>query len=334
LRGKISPFSSEVFLSPQLREDFSRLAADFAPDLSVITYAPYAGLITALPAGSKAILDPIDVYWRIHRTYADQTSIKRMLTRIRFGYRESGPLYEAEREILALYDGVLAISREDEQTYVAAGVATEQVGFLEACIRVVSATPTATNSGKDIDILFVGARFPSTERGLHFLLREVMPKLRGPLRVAVVGNIGSAAADYVGTLPSWVTLERPGFVEELRPFYSRSKIVVLPIPLGTGTSVKMQEALSQGACIVTTTVGARIQGVADGVNCLVRDEPLTFAGAIVELLDNPEKRARLGAAALATARELYSLEAVHSYLDDFIARRTALDLSKARSLRT
>ncbi len=325
LRGRIAPLGSEVFLSPQLRGDFARIAKAFAPQLSVITYVPYAGLITALPPNSRAIIDPIDIYRRIHHAYADQTRIKRLFAPIRFGYRESGALYEAERNILSRYDGVLAISAEDERAYLAAGLAAGRVGFLEACVREIASMPTAADPAKDIDLLFVGARFPGTEQGLRFLLREVMPNLRGPLSLAVVGHIGDAMPEHRGSLPSWLRLETPGYVEDLKPFYCRSKVVVLPIPLGTGTSVKMQEALSQGACVVTTTIGSRIRGITDGVNCLVRDEPLSFAMAITELLENPGRRATLGAAALATARDSYSLEAVYSYLDTFIARQTTLD---------
>ncbi len=325
LRGRIAPFDSEVFLPLSLRSGFRAEAAAFSPTLSVITYVPYAGLIADLPANSPALLDPIDIFQRIHRAYADESPLKRLLARIRFGYRERGSVYKSEKRILARYQGILAISREDERAYLSAGLAAERIGFLEACVRDFASTPTAAEPGKDIDVLFIGARFPGTEKALAFLVSEVLPRLHGPLRLAVVGRIGGALPEYSARVPPWVTVEAPGVIEDVRPFYRRARIVAIPIPLGTGTSVKTQEALSQGACVVTSTAGARLQGVEDGINCLVRDAPGPFAKAILELLEDPARRTALGAAAVETARKLYSNEAVHAYLDAFIKRVTGLD---------
>lgn len=325
VRGRIAPFDSEVFLSPSLRRGFRAAAASFSPTLSVITYVPYAGLVAELPETSARLLDPIDVFQRVHRAYADDTPLKRLLSRVRFGYRERPGVYESERRILARYQGILAISRQDEAAYRAAGISPDRVGFLEACIRDVAVTPSAAAPGKDIDLLFVGARFPGTERALSFLVGEVLPRLRGPLRLGVVGRVGEALPAQAARLPPWVTVEAPGIVEDVHPFYSRARVVAIPIPLGTGTSVKTQEAFGQGACVVTTTAGARVQGVEDGRNCLVRDDAEPFARAILDLLGDPARRAALGEAALSTARRLYSAGAVHAYLDVFVKRVTGLD---------
>jgi glycosyltransferase involved in cell wall biosynthesis len=325
LRGYISPFDSNVFLPEALRRAFSEKARSLSPVLSVITYVAYAGLISCLPPGTATILDPIDIYHRVHRAYADETPLKKLLAPIRFGYREELGVYDAERRILARYDGILAISREDQQAYLEAGLDAQRIGFLEACVQDMATTPSASEVPKDLDILFIGARFAGTEKGLAFLLREVLPLLARPVRIAVVGRLGEVVPQHSTALHPNVSVETPGIVEDVRPYYDRARLVALPIPVGTGTSVKMQEAFSRGACVVTTTAGGRIQGVIDNQNCLVRDDPAAFAQAIEHLLDAPSRRASLGAAALQTARRYYSLEAVHAYLDDFILRRTGLD---------
>ncbi len=324
VRGRLSPFDSEVFLPLSLRRGFGSVARSVSPTLTVITHILYSGLISELPSQSASILDPNDIYQRIHRAYADRTPLKEAFRALRFGYREGEGLGDSERRVLSRYNGVLAISRTDERIYRSAGLSAEQVGVLETCVRAIAPAPSASIGNKDIDLLFVGARFPGTEMGLAFLIRDVMSRLHGPLRLAVVGGIGAALADHAEYVPAWHKIEALGIVKDVEPFYSRSKIVVIPIPVGTGTSVKTQEAFSRGACVVATTAGARIDGVVSEVNCCVRDEPADFARAIEELLESPKRRTELGAAALATARRLYSQESVYSYLDNFISRVTGI----------
>jgi glycosyltransferase involved in cell wall biosynthesis len=94
----------------------------------------------------------------------------------------------------------------------------------------------------------------------------------------------------------------------------------------------MQEAFSHGACVVATTVGGRIQGTSDGINCLIRDHPMEFAQAILELLASPERRVSLGEAALSTAREFYSTTAIYDYLDGFISRQTGFDMQNQAAI--
>jgi glycosyltransferase involved in cell wall biosynthesis len=299
---------------------FKAIVERFDPTLTLITYVPYAGLVAEIPPSSLSVLDSIDVYQRIHKAYADQSLLKQMLARIRFGYRESGELYDSEREILGRYDGVIAISKLDELAYTRAGLRPQALGFLEACVKELATNASAAAVNKDIDVLFVGARFLGTERALAFLLDEVAPRLRRALQISVVGGIGILVPQHISGLSPAVRVEATGIVRDVFPFYERARVVAIPVPIGTGTSVKLQEAFSRGACVVTTTAGARLEGAIDGENCLIRDDSESFAKAIGDLLGDPERRIALGKTALETARRSYSADAVQTYLDRYIER--------------
>ncbi|HYI18919.1 MAG TPA: glycosyltransferase, partial [Solirubrobacteraceae bacterium] len=73
-------------------------------------------------------------------------------------------------------------------------------------------------------------------------------------------------------------------------------------------------AMACGTPVVATAVGGQIDSVVDGVTGVhvpPRD-PRALAEAIAELLDRPERRARLGAAGVARARERFAHDRVAS----------------------
>ncbi len=86
--------------------------------------------------------------------------------------------------------------------------------------------------------------------------------------------------------------------DELARLYGEAEVAVVP-SLYEGFSLPAVEAMSCGVALVATTGGALPEVVgADGETGLLvpPDDPGALAGAIARLLDDPELRARLGAA--------------------------------------
>ncbi|HYB95883.1 MAG TPA: glycosyltransferase [Vicinamibacterales bacterium] len=102
--------------------------------------------------------------------------------------------------------------------------------------------------------------------------------------------------------------EIPGFVQA-------ADLLVSPRIRGTNTPLKIYSYLRSGKPIVATNLLTHTQVLTPDIAMLVDPQPQPFAAAILELMDRPDERARLSAAARAVAEEKYSRE---SYL-----RRTA-----------
>jgi len=98
----------------------------------------------------------------------------------------------------------------------------------------------------------------------------------------------------------------PGFVEDVRPEVARAAIYIVPLRVGGGTRLKVLDAMAQGKAIVSTTLGAEGIDVQDGEHLVLADDAKAFADRIVDLLNRPEKRRRLGEAARKRAEEKYS----------------------------
>ncbi len=140
------------------------------------------------------------------------------------------------------------------------------------------------------------------------------------MRVLVVGGqpaqveTARAAADVAGA-SSIVRFTGQQPAREIPAFVEACDILVSPRIRGTNTPLKIYSYLRSGKPIVATDLLTHTQVLSKDVARLVPVDAEAFAAAVAELLDRPEERARLAAAARALAGEKYSRE---SYL-----RRTA-----------
>ena len=96
-----------------------------------------------------------------------------------------------------------------------------------------------------------------------------------------------------------------GPVEDVRPYYKRSAVFVVPIRMGGGVRLKILESLSMGLPVVSTTLGAEGAGLVDGKEILVADTEQDFAGAILRLIGDPALRKRLAASGRRVAEERF-----------------------------
>jgi glycosyltransferase involved in cell wall biosynthesis len=97
-----------------------------------------------------------------------------------------------------------------------------------------------------------------------------------------------------------------GFVEDVRPLYEASIIVVVPLPIPAGTNFKVLEALAMKRPVVSTTAGCAGLGLDPGRSVLIADEPQGFAHAVLRLLENADLRGRLAEAGRRFVEERYN----------------------------
>ena len=301
-QGRMPSMASRAFLDRKTVKGFIEVCMHFQPHVVMIYHVSNSGLRYHLPAAAITIVDTIDVYKDLHYAYYDRKGLRAILAPILLGYREKGILYESEDLALKHYDAVIAISPDDHAKYIASGLPRERVHILSACINTEVDSPTASLANKDYDLLFIASHFAGTERAVRFLLEDVGAQLSQVVRVAIVGSIGGYLRENLVNHSSKIILSIEGIVPDVEPYYRLSRIVVVPVLEGTGTSVKTMEAFAFGACVITTSAGARIEGVEDGVNCLIQDDAKSFAQAIQSLLADPDRRSRLGTKAWETAQ--------------------------------
>lgn len=160
------------------------------------------------------------------------------------------------------------------------------------------------------NILFIGRmdHMPNID-SLVFFLQEVFPKVleKQPNTILrIVGKIDKP--ELLQLCESTPNVVLRGFVENLEDEYCQCRCAVVPLRLGTGTSVKLIEAMSLNRAVVTTSVGKRglHSAFIPDEDFLLADEPDAFADAIVELLVNEDKNRQIANNAFAKIASYYS----------------------------
>ncbi|HMA36751.1 MAG TPA: glycosyltransferase [Chloroflexia bacterium] len=172
--------------------------------------------------------------------------------------------------------------------------------------------PPAAGRGGDSpaapQIVFTGmmAYYPNHDAVVYFAA-TIWPAIRRALPALawlIVGAEPPPAVRALAAPGNGITVT--GRVADVRPYVWRSQASVVPLRMGGGTRLKIVEALAMGQAVVSTRVGCEGIAVEPGVNLLVADDPAAFAGAVVGLLRDPARAARIGAAGRALAAQAYS----------------------------
>jgi glycosyltransferase involved in cell wall biosynthesis len=123
--------------------------------------------------------------------------------------------------------------------------------------------------------------------GLEWFIAEVLPRLRRRLSAGVVVDvIGSPPRHLEGK--EHVTLH--GRVPSVEPFYVDAHAVIVPVLYGSGTRLKVIEAMAFRRPVVSTTAGAEGLPISNGNEFFEADQPEEFAAALLELAEQCARR--------------------------------------------
>jgi sugar transferase (PEP-CTERM/EpsH1 system associated) len=161
-------------------------------------------------------------------------------------------------------------------------------------------------SGKS-QLVFVGnmAYEPNHDAALYFG-REVLPRIveRQPeVSFLVVGS--DPKPELLRLAADRAEIEVTGFVEDVRPYFRKATIFVVPIRFGSGTRLKVLEAFAMALPVVSTSLGAEGIAYSDGRDIAIADEPARMADIVCRLVQDPEELARMGGEARETAVQNY-----------------------------
>jgi glycosyltransferase involved in cell wall biosynthesis len=177
--------------------------------------------------------------------------------------------------------------------------------------------------GAEYDFLYVGTRHHANLETVRWLLGEVLP-FAGPgagERLRIVGAIGGLVRAHDPALFGRYRHLFVGEVPSVYDYYGAAKAVLAPATSGTGTSIKLVEALCAGKPVLATSTALR--GLPAGEttgDIYVRDTAAGFADAMRRLAGAPVP-AVASAANAALYDRLFSNARYFSALDAVIGTK-------------
>ncbi len=171
------------------------------------------------------------------------------------------------------------------------------------------------------EIVFSGSMdwFPNEDAMLHFM-DEILPRIRAVIPDVTVTIVGRNPSERLRAAAKEASVEVTGTVPDVRPFVHRAAVYVVPLRIGGGTRLKIYEALAMGKAVVSTHIGAEGLPLEEGQHIVRADEPEAFARAVLELLEDPERREALGDAGRDLMVERFSWAQVAREFEQFCRR--------------
>jgi glycosyltransferase involved in cell wall biosynthesis len=116
---------------------------------------------------------------------------------------------------------------------------------------------------------------------------------------ATIAKLSAVGVEFVGFVPDLAASLKDG-------------VMLVPIRIGSGIRVKILDAMSHGAPVISTTIGCEGIPASDESEILIRDDSKGFADAVVRLAKSRESRERLSIAARGLVSSFYSPERVRN----------------------
>jgi len=172
-------------------------------------------------------------------------------------------------------------------------------------------------SADECSMAFLGNfRYIANVDAINYFMRDIMPlvvKKNAGATLRIIGNDPLLKASKLLGPGIYVT----GYVEDVREELKRAQVFIAPIRIGSGTKLKILEAMAMGMPVVGTTVAFEGLDVKDGQDAFIEDEPERFAGRVVDLLADPSLRRKIGSNARRVVESKYDWNNIAIKLNEY-----------------
>lgn len=287
-------------------------ALKFDPDLIIIDHLSMCRFLESVQIGKPVVLNNhnVESILEAERVKCDPCTPAGLVRR-----RESRKVPAYETAIMTKVALTIAVSDVDkkilENMCVQARVATVENG-IELCESPSNPRPCGKTA------LFAGTLgYKPNVEAAQLIADEILPEVRKAIPDFVVKIVGRRPPTQV------LRLARPGLeiipdVPDMKPYVDEAGIIIVPLRSGSGTRLKILEAMAGGKCVVSTSKGAEGLDVTDGVDILLRDDMREFAAAVVDMLEKPERAEEIGRNARCTAIDKYSNEQLALKMENYL----------------
>ncbi|GAB4333704.1 MAG: glycosyltransferase [Phototrophicales bacterium] len=253
---------------------------------------------------AKLIFDTFNAEYNLQRVIfqIDRKNIKRLPAAI-YSYLQIRRIKRYEGMMCRMADAVIAVS--DEDAALLRHFRDDQtVHVIPNGIQVARYTidvDKVTLPGKH-NIVFTGKMDyrPNVDAMIWFT-EAILPHLPD-VHLTIVGQQPHARLAHLNTLPN-VTLT--GWVDSVLPYLRAADVYIAPLRMGSGTRLKLLEAMACGCAIVATSIASSGLHPNTHTAMWIADDAQSFAEAIITLLNTPQKRAELGEIAKKQVTDIY-----------------------------
>ena len=308
------PYSIAKYCRPEVGRALRALVAKENYDVVVCDFILPAAVLPWELATPKIIFthNVETLIWKRHTEIAKNPFWK-LIT-----WREYRTMENYEKRNLSRADHVLTVSQVD-RAFFSDLIPASKITVVPTGVDLDYFAPTEQKERPE-SLVFSGSMdWIPNEDGILFFIEEVLPLVRSKVTGATLTIVGRNPSEKLRSIARQSGVEVTGTVADIRPHVAPCAVYIVPLRVGSGTRLKIFEAMAMGKAIVSTTLGAEGLPVKHGENILLADTPEDFAARIIELIGDAAARARLGANARQLVAQRYSWAAASRVFDDVFA---------------
>jgi glycosyltransferase involved in cell wall biosynthesis len=303
------PFVIERYDSPALGQRIAELDQSGLYDLMVCDGLAAA---TAFAGWSKARRTPAILFQHNVEAVIWQrlaTVHRSPIARIYFA-NHARRMREHEPRLCRLFNGVITLSDEDASYHRTRYGLDNVLGSVPAGgdVDIRGIPPAVLETPPAPLIAFLGSMdWLPNQDAVAWFIRDILPRIQISLPAAKMLVIGRNPPPYLSQLAAHhPSLELTGTVDDVSDHLRRCSLMVVPLRAGSGTRIKILEAMAAGVPVVSTTVGAEGLRLHSHQDLILADDADGLASAVLRVLTEHLLRRALAENGLRRVKEDFS----------------------------
>jgi glycosyltransferase involved in cell wall biosynthesis len=295
----------------RLRELLSHTSFDLI-QFEGLEMAIYMAQARQQQPSAKLVYDAHNAEYALQRVIASVESANRSrLPAALYSRIQAQRITRFERSICAQADAVIAVSAEDAEALRPFRPDSQVHVLANGIFTDDYAAPQQTVELGGTPLVFTGKMdYRPNIDAVQWFTSAILPRIHAECadaRLYVVGQKPHASLDALRADPA---VELTGWVAQVQPFLHAAHVYVAPLRMGSGTRLKILEAMASGCAVVATS--AAVAGLSPEARdaLIVADTETAFAASVVRLLQHPEQRQALAYTAQAVVRKAYDWSAL------------------------
>ena len=298
LQGK--SYTLNRYILPEVQEALDNLLTHHQFDVVL-----FEGLLVADYRIPKDVHIVIDLYDIQHELVRRSTKRKKNWVSKWYGLLEQRRIQPTELKLCENAASILVCS-ERERLYLQSLLPASSITVVPNGVDIEN---FQEQQGQEVNnrIIFTGAMnyFPNIDAVLFFA-HKCWPLILSRVPDATWQIVGRDPTTEVLKLAELPHVTVTGSVHDMQPYLAASTVAIAPILAGSGTRLKILEALAMKKAVVSTTIGCEGLSVESGQHLVVADEPEIFAQAVINFLHNSALRVTYGNAGRSLVESMYS----------------------------
>jgi polysaccharide biosynthesis protein PslH len=308
-----------VLTQQRVLAELKKINSAIAPDIVFLDYAYIAHYRSAFP-NSKIVVGSHNVQSEIDRQIAELPN--RLPAKIYANLVWRASQYH-ERVLFPKGDAIIAVSQED-LAYYEKYIDPRKLWMVPNFIDLNGYSPGEEIAEKRRPrIVFSGSMdaFQNQQAGEYFL-RDIWPRIAEALPECDLFIVGKNPPQ------TWrdsadERIHVTGKVPSVIAFLQSADVSVVPLLHGSGTRLKILEAMACHVPVVSTSLGAQGIDGQTGHDIFIKNDPQGFADSVIQILKSPEDKRWLAQNGYHLVKQKYSLEAnqskIHQLCQELVA---------------